>query len=381
MNIAIIGYGVVGGGVYSLLKDGALGLHVKRVLDIRHIESLGNLLTDNIGDILFDPSIDCVVEAMGGTHPALSYVTAALRAGKHVVTSNKELLSQALAPLIEGAATHKVELRFGASVGGGVPWLHNLMRQRRADTILSVSGVVNGTTNYILDAMENGLDFDSALLEAQRMGYAEANASADLDGMDAQRKCAISASLAFDTIVETEDIPTLGIAAIRKADIETFAQRGLTCKLNMFAARTENGVCAYVEPTLLSRDVLAAHTPTNHNCITLCSEHSGVLSFFGQGAGRFATAETVVQDLLDIAERNALGRRTLRVLPIDNETEIHPYYIRTARPDLLQEVRDSEWNGAVVTAPLSVPALHRLLKQVRERDPDAFVAGLPARVE
>ncbi len=376
MNIAIIGYGVVGGGVHALLQDGKLGIHVKRVLDLRKISSLGKMLTDNIGDIIYDPQIDCVVEAMGGVHPAMSYVAAALRAGKHVVTSNKELMSQALAPMIEGAAMHGTHLRFGASVGGGVPWLHNLLRQKRGEKILSVFGVVNGTTNYILDAMAHGLDFDSALLEAQRMGYAEVDASADLDGLDAQRKCAISAALAFDTIVETGDIPTLGIASIRKMDIDTFAAKGLTCKLQMHAARVEGGISAYVEPTLLGPDALAAHTPTNHNCISLCGEHSGLLSFFGQGAGRFPTAETIVQDLIDIQSSASNKSRGIEPMAVCNDQEVHPYYIRTARVDLVQEVFAEDWNGAVLTQPLSVPALHALVKQVRERDPDAFFAGV-----
>ncbi|MDR0928541.1 MAG: homoserine dehydrogenase, partial [Oscillospiraceae bacterium] len=235
MNIAIIGYGVVGGGVHALLADGRLGIHVKRVLDIRPLPELGALLTDNIADILFNPEIDCVVETMGGMHPALSYATMALRSGKHLVTSNKELISNALMPLLEGAALHNAQLRFGASVGGGVPWLHNLLRQKRGDTLLSIEGVVNGTTNYILDAMTHGMTFEAALAEAQRLGYAEADASADLNGIDAQRKCAISAALAFDTIVEPGDVPTLGIAGVQKADMARFAAKGLTCKLLMYA--------------------------------------------------------------------------------------------------------------------------------------------------
>ncbi len=376
MNIAILGYGVVGGGVHALLKDGKLGIQVKKVLDLRRIPDIGKLWTDNIGDILYDPNIDCVVEAIGGAHPALGYVAAALRAGKHVVTSNKEMLSQALAPLCEGAAEHGVQIRFGASVGGGVPWIANLIRQKRGEKILSVNGIVNGTTNYILDAMAHGLDFDAALLEAQKLGYCEVNASADLDGIDAQRKCAISASIAFDTIVETADIPTLGIATIRKADIDAFAARGLTCKLHMFAMRTDTGVCAFVEPTLLGPDALAAHTPTNHNCITLCGEQSGVQAYFGQGAGRFPTAETVVQDLLDIIAGNPQKAASFLPLPIENDKEKHAYYIRTARKDLVSHVRAEEWDGATLTPPMTVPELHELARAVREYDPDAFFAGL-----
>lgn len=377
MNVAIIGFGTVGGGVHALLKDGRTGIRVTRVLDIRPIPGLEDLYTDNIADILGDPKIDCILEAIGGVHPALSYVTAALRAGKHVVTSNKELISHALVPLLEGAATHNAQIRFSASVGGGIPWLHNLLRQKRGDRLLSISGVVNGTTNYILDAMEHGMDLDTALMDARRMGYAEVNATADLDGTDAQRKCAISASLAFDTIVEAGDIPTLGIAAIRRLDIDAFTAKGLSCKLQMYAGRTQKGICAYVEPSLLGPDILAAHTPTNYNCITLCGENSGALTFFGQGAGRFPTAENIVQDMLDIRARLTIASPGVLPAVIENEQEKHPYYIRTARKDLLVGLPGKNWNGAVLTEPMTVVDLHALAGSIREHDPDAFFAGLP----
>ncbi|MCL1963565.1 MAG: homoserine dehydrogenase [Firmicutes bacterium] len=378
MNIAIIGYGVVGGGVYALLRDGALGIYVRRVMDLLPIAGLEDgLFTDNIADIISDPAIDCVVEAVGGLHPALSHVTAALRAGKHVVTSNKELISHALAPLKEGAAMHRAQLRFSASVGGGVPWLHNLLRQKRGDTLLSVHGIVNGTTNYILDAMGNGMDLSAALKDAQRMGYSEADASADLDGLDTKRKCAISAALAFDAIVEADSVPTLGISAVRKIDIDTFAQHGLTCKLMMYAERGDASLCAYVEPSLLARDTLAAHTPAHYNCITLCGVQSGALSFFGQGAGRHPTAENIVQDLLDIATHATYKDPFLKPVPVDNDMERHPYYIRTSRKELLSGIDGEDWNGALLTKPMAVTALHALAKAIREKDPDAFFAGVP----
>ncbi len=377
MNVAIIGYGVVGSGVHAILKDGKLGIFVKRVLDLRPIDGLEGILTDNIGDILGDPSIDCVVEAIGGMHPALSYVISALRAGKHAVTSNKELISHALAPLLEGAGLHSVQLRFSASVGGGVPWLHNLTRHKRGDTILSVQGIANGTTNYVLDAMAHGADFDVALREAQRLGYAEQDASADLDGIDLQRKCAISASLAFDAVVEPQGILTLGIGSVRKSDMDACRERGLTIKAMMFAERAGDGVAAYVEPTLLGPDALCAHTPTNHNCISLCAEHAGHLSFFGQGAGRYPTAENVVQDLLDIKSGLAFGAKSVVPMAIRNDLEKHPYYVRTSEEGLLQGRIAERWGEAVVTEMVSVAEMHEIARQIKEKDPTAFFAGLP----
>lgn len=376
MNIAILGYGVVGGGVHALLKDGALGIHVKRILDIRPLPELEGLLTDNIADILSDPDIDCVVETIGGMHPALSFVTAALRAGKSVATSNKELISHALAPLAEGAAMHNVQIRFSASVGGGVPWIDNVARQKRSDTLLAVSGIVNGTTNYILDAMEHGASFEDALGEAQAKGYAEANPSADLDGIDVQRKCAISASLAFDTILEPMHIPTLGISAIRKGDIDTFAAHGLTCKLMMHASRVSGGISAYVEPTLLTADALAAHTPTNHNCISLVGEHAGHLAFFGQGAGRYPTAQNILQDLLDIAANTVYRARGIQPATIENQHVQHAYYVRTTQPGPLAAYKAEAWGDGILTRPMGVSDMHTLARDLLAADPDTFIAGI-----
>lgn len=377
MNIAILGFGTVGGGVYTLLRDGKLGIHVRRVLDIRPIAELEGLLTDNIADIVADPNIDCVVETIGGMHPALSYVTMALRAGKSVVTSNKELISQAIAPLAEGAALHNAQIRFGASVGGGVPWIDNLSMQKRIDTILSVHGIVNGTTNFILDAMHGGAYFEKALDDARELGYAEADASADIDGLDAQRKCAISAAVAFDIIIEPEDIPVAGIATIRNSDIEAFAAKGLTCKSVMFAARTEGGVCAYIEPTLYSRNRLEANTPTNHNLISLHGRNGGHLAFYGEGAGRFPTAVNILRDLQDLAGGGQWLGRSVQPAVVRNEAAAHPYYLRTVSTHAqIAAVTEAAWGEGVLTRRMSVSEMHTLAMELRDEDPYTFIAGV-----
>lgn len=377
MNIAILGYGIVGGGVHAILRDGRLGIHVKRVLDIRPVDLPDGLLTDNIGDIIADPAIDCVVETIGGIYPALGYVTAALRAGKHVVTSNKELISRSLAPMLIGAHAHQAQIRFSASVGGGIPWIHNLLRQKRGDKILSIQGIVNGTTNFILDAMPRGSSLEDALALARALGYAEADASDDLNGKDAQRKCAISAALAFDALIETADIPTLGVANVSSRDIEAFSKIELACRLMMFAERADGGVCAYVEPTLLSKDSLEAHTPSNFNCVTLCAERTGRLSFVGQGAGSYPTAENMVQDLLDISLReNSLDVRAGEAVPVVNGRESHAYYVRTACPQMLPGTPEPLCDG-FITGPMAVSAMHALAAEILSKDAGAFFAGIP----
>lgn len=379
VKIAIIGCGVVGGGVLKLIEGLQCGITVKRVLDRAPLPSIEDMYTDNIADIINDGEIDAVVECIGGIHPALSFVQASLCAGKHVVTSNKEMVSHAYANLLATAAEHNVQMRFSASVGGGVPWLHNLQRIKRGDRILSLSGIANGTTNYILDAMARGETFEAALAAAQQLGYAEADPTADLMGLDVQRKCAISASVAFDAAIPPDRIPVLGIAGITQRDVAFFASRGLTCKLLMHADRADAGIVAYVEPTLLSQDSLEAHTPTNHNLISLCAQMSGALSFFGQGAGRFPTAQNMVQDLLDIHTRNYTRIHKLAPLSVCCDAELHPYYIRTSQENAVpQDAIDQRVEGDVfITKAITVERAHALAAALYAIDAAAFVAGIP----
>lgn len=379
MNIAILGYGIVGGGVHAILRDGSLGINIKRVLDIRPVGGLSkDVLTDNIGDIIADPQIDCVVETIGGIHPALGYITAALRAGKHVVSSNKELMSRSLAPILLGARAHQAQIRFSPSVGGGIPWLHNLIRQKRGDQILSIQGIINGTTNYVLDAMFHGSSLAEALASARILGYAEVDVSADLSGIDTQRKCAISAALAFDAPIEPDAIPTLGISTIQHDDVEAFRAKGLTCKLMMYAERADQSICTYVEPSLLGPESIESHTPSNYNCVTLCAEHAGRLSFIGQGAGRFPAAESVVQDLLDISlQEGSLNTGLEKEAMIENSREIHAYYVRTTAPSSLENSIADRLGAGYITHPMPVPSMHALAKEILQKDHSAFFAGIP----
>ncbi|MEG1017787.1 MAG: homoserine dehydrogenase, partial [Oscillospiraceae bacterium] len=202
MNIGIMGFGNVGRGAYNVISDKKTGLCVKRILDIGALPGYESLLTTKPADIFEDGEIDAVVESIGGIEPARSYVLAALRAKKHVVTANKQLISACGEELEAAAQENKVELRYSASVGGGIPWLFSLSRAARTDEIIEVGGIVNGTTNFILDAMtKQGADFDDTLKEAQRLGFAESDPSADIDALDSHRKCVISARCAFNAAV------------------------------------------------------------------------------------------------------------------------------------------------------------------------------------
>ena len=356
MKIGLLGFGVVGRGVYDILSD-----------------------REDVSVVLNDPEIDTVVEVMGGLHPAFEYVSGALKAGKNVVTSNKHLLCHYYKELNALAAENGVVLRGTAAVGGGIPWLTNLEKAARANAISKVSGIMNGTTNYIMDAMhKSDVDFADVLKKAQELGYAEADPSADIDGWDIQRKLIISAGVAFGVCLHEDDVPVFGIRNVSAADIKRFQARCRTCKLIASAEKLLDSVAAYVEPTLLTSDALEAAVPANFNLISLEGEHCGKQSFFGQGAGRYPTAYNVVQDLLDI-QSGVQGFYTDKFADAstNNAGALHRYYVRTnAKLPALDAVVEENWDGAVVTLPVSVAQMHELAKSMLAEDDKSFFAAL-----
>ena len=226
MKIGLLGYGVVGKGVVDIVDAHCPDLEVKYVLVRRPREELGDKAVTDFNVMLNDPEVDIIVEAMGGLSPAYEYVHAALEAGKNVVSSNKQLISYYYDELANLAMEKKVALRCTAAVGGGIPWLTAIERGRRGNRIIGISGIMNGTTNYILDAMyTNGSDFDAVLKKAQELGYAEADPSSDIDGLDIQRKCVISSNVAFGVSIPEEQVPVFGIRNIKACDIDA-AKRG-----------------------------------------------------------------------------------------------------------------------------------------------------------
>ncbi|MBQ8174391.1 MAG: homoserine dehydrogenase [Clostridia bacterium] len=382
MKVAILGIGTVGSGAYDIIRESDCGLTVARVLDRYVPEGLEGLVTTNYDEILGDPEIKIVAEAIGGLHPAYEFVTAALRAGKHVVSANKHLICHYYRELHELARENGVKLRFTPSAGGGIPWLFNLRRARRCDEIESLRGIMNGTTNYILDSMQNlGSDFAEVLAVAQSLGYAEADPSADIDGWDVRRKCAISASIAYDTVLGEDDVPTFGIRTVTAADIAYFKSMGLCCKLLAFAKKNGNEVTAYVEPTLLPADATEASVGSNFNCISLWGKYVGRLSFIGQGAGKYPTGHALVEDMLDIRDDVAMKKQTAGGdITVNADRFPHRYYIRTTAKiaDGLVERRDGD---VVITRPLSPAAMHKAAAAAADIDPLLFIAGLEDSVE
>ncbi len=379
MKMAILGFGVVGSGAYEVLKNA--GYEVKKVLDIRPHAELGDVLTSNFDDILKDPEIGVVAEAIGGLSVSYDLVTKALKAGKHVVSSNKHLICHYYKELHELALQNGVTLRFTSSAGGGIPWLCNLKRAARLDNITKVMGIMNGTTNFILDAMiHDGKKFADALAEAQKLGYAEANPAADIDGNDVARKTALSANIAFNTAVSEEEILTFSLRNFRKSDLDYLAEvYGKTIRYLGYATKTDGKISLFVEPTILAPDALEANVRKNNNLISLFGDVVGRLSFYGQGAGKYPTGIALAQDMIDIAGGDTALSYAPAALPVDNGAYARRYFIRTTA-DMPFDFYESEdvQDGVryIMTKPVSVSAMHHAADLVLEQDADAFFAGM-----
>lgn len=310
---AIMGHGTVGSGVAEILieqnkrisesiKD---EIEVKYILDLREFNGLyySDKFTKDFNVILNDDSIKIVVEVMGGVDPAYQYVKSCLEAGKNVVTSNKELVAEKGAQLIKIANEKNVSFLFEASVGGGIPLLHPILQCLKANEITKITGILNGTTNYILDKMiVDNMDFDTALRLAQEKGFAERNPAADIEGFDACRKIAILATVAFGKHVYPEQVATQGITDVTLDDIEY--ANGFNCSVKLIG-KTEKlsggKICASVAPTLVGKENMLSNVNGVYNAVTVIGDAVGDVMFCGKGAGKMPTASAVVADVIECA--------------------------------------------------------------------------------
>jgi len=367
MKIGLLGFGVVGRGVYEITQARE-DMQVTKVLCLEDISLPDAEAVKDFSEILNDPTIDTVVEAMGGLHPAYEFVRAALEAGKNVVSSNKALVCSFYDQLLPLAESKGLKFRSTAAVGGGIGWLSEIERARRVQKLNQVGGIMNGTCNYILDNMTRlGLNYADVLKQAQALGYAEADPSTDVDGIDTWHKVILSANIAFGVSLNHESVPVAGIRNISAQDVENFKALGLVCKLIATAKQTENGYSAYVQPTLVKAGEPEAAVPMNYNLITFQGDTSGRMSFFGQGAGRYPTAYNVVQDLVDVLENKGFYAPYGGAVSAVNEEALR-WYVRGSWDGEIAE----SWNGAVLTKPVAVSEMHHWLKE----NPEAFAAAV-----
>ena len=321
VNVAILGFGTVGSGVADVLTrnsavidqrvDGLVRL--KYILDVRDFPDspYKDLFVKDFSVIENDPEVDVVVETIGGAKVALDFTQRALKAGKSVVSSNKELVATHGYDLLQLAKEHQVSYLFEASVGGGIPILRPLTACLAANELDQITGILNGTTNYILTRMiKAGLSFDQALKEAQANGYAEQDPTADVDGHDACRKICILAALAFGQHVYPDQVPTQGIRGVTLADVAYADSCGYKIKLLGRAIREPEGkVCAFVAPHLVSCENPLAGVEDVFNAIAVTGNAVGDVMFYGRGAGKLPTASAVVADVIDAAKHRDEKKR------------------------------------------------------------------------
>ncbi len=395
IHAALLGAGTVGGGVYRLLerREGEMVNKLGAALEIKTIlvrdakkPRAGippEKLTERFEDILSDPEIDIVIELMGGIDPAKRYVEEALAAGKHVVTANKDLLAEHGFELAETAAARGLDLRFEASVAGGIPILTPLMTCLEGNDITEVMGIVNGTTNFILTRMTNeGTDFADALREAQALGFAEADPTADVEGLDAARKVAILASLAFHSHVTFSDVPTVGITKITAKDIGYAREMGYVIKLIGIARSTNGEIEVGVSPMMIPKRHPLASVNDSFNAVFVHGDALDDAMFQGRGAGAFPTASAVVGDLIAVS-RDILagcnGRVRLnpyRGLPLQSRgNAAHRFYLRLRvedRPGILASVAGVLGNNDV--------GISQVIQKQRTED-DAEIVVITDRVQ
>lgn len=354
IGVGLIGFGTVGAGVVRILLQNAsliqrrvgVPLELVRVADLdvtrdRGVKLSPGILTTDARDVLDDPAIDVVLELIGGYGVAKQVILDAMARGKHVVTANKALLAVHGEEIFEAAARHHVDLGFEASVGGGIPVIRALTEGMAANTVLSIYGIINGTSNYILSRMTSqGHGFQEVLAESQRAGYAEADPTFDVEGIDSAHKLSIMVSLAYGTPVNVKEVYTEGISHLAPLDITYAKEFGYTIKLLGIAKFSDGEVEARVHPTMIPSSSPIAQVDGVYNAIQLVGDAVADIVLYGQGAGAMPTGSAVVSDVIAIARNLLTGstgrvppasfqqdqRRPLRIRPMEEITSL--YYMR-----------------------------------------------------
>lgn len=363
VKIGLVGTGTVGGGCLDILSNHkqdflrhfGIDLELTRVCsrDPQAAASRGlqDIFTTDYHDVINDPEIDIVVELIGGTGVAKSVIVEALQAGKHVVTANKAIMATSGEEIMDLAEEKGLEIAFEASVGGGIPIIDPLKHSLIANRIDSIMGIVNGTTNYMLTRMdEDSLDYDAALKEAQELGFAEADPTADVDGLDAAAKIAILASIAFNSRVTMDQVYAEGIRRISPVDLANAHDSGYVVKLVAHARRGESGVDVRVHPTMIPEDHQLATVNGVFNAIFVEGDAVGQTMFFGEGAGAGPAASAVMGDVLEVARHVQMGIKPIvgctctDELPIiamdDLETKYYVRFMVADRPGVLAACAD-----------------------------------------
>ena len=354
MKLGLFGYGTIGRGVYTLvenLKD-KYSLEMKKVFDLPNKkEILGDKLVTDMNEIIFDDEIETVIEALGGHDLPYAVISGALKKGKNVITSNKEVVSAHLEEFIKTAHDNNCSFLFEASVGGGIPIIRSLIDNTKINEVNDIFGILNGTTNYILTKMsDENLSFEDALALAKKNGFAEANPTADLEGLDGVRKINILSSLAFQGNISNEDIYHYGITGVNKAILDDIKERGYVLKFVASSHKDGNDVTIRVEPTMVPFGHPLSAVKNEFNSIMFTGSTNDALSFYGKGAGSIPTASAIIADLvarvegrgyIEYSNKNKLNVNT-------NKVNSGNYYIvhRTDEAEIVSDVSNESLQAA-----------------------------------
>ena len=393
INIAVLGYGTVGSGVVEVIrtnqelinKRAGQDINIKYVLDLRDFpgDPVESILVHDYDVILKDEDVKVVVEVMGGVNPAYNFVKSALLAGKSVCTSNKELVAKHGAELLEIAKNNNINFFFEASVGGGIPIIRPLIQSITADDIMEISGILNGTTNFILTKMDKeGSGFDDVLKEAQDLGYAERNPAADVEGFDACRKIAILSSLACGAQVDFEDIYTEGITKITDVDFRYAKKLDVSIKLIGSSKKVDGGYCAMVAPKMLSNEHPLAGVNGVMNAIFVKGNVLGDVMFYGAGAGKLPTASAVVSDVVEAVKYIDSNVVTIwdtnKATLVKAEEVASRFFVRISgdASERLAEVTKAFGKGEVVTVDGVTGEFAYVTEAITEKEYATAAAGL-----
>ncbi len=356
-NIAILGFGVVGGGITRVIEQNCSAIRracgddifVKYILDLREFPDspYGDRVVHDISIIADDPEVSVVCETMGGVEPAFTFSMQMIKAGKSVITSNKELVAKRGAELLSAARDAGVHYLFEASVGGGIPEIRGMRTSLAGDTVSKIEGIVNGTTNFILTEMKNGgSPFSEALSEAQRLGYAEKDPTADVDGYDAQRKIMILTAVATDKLVSEDDVYRETVSAVTPADMDAARRLGGTVKLIAASRIKECGASLFVCPFIVPSGCPLSFVDGVYNAIRITSPVTEDVMFYGRGAGRMPTAGAVVSDAVSVLsglaqkEKPCLWEKAPEGYAVPFEENSFSYYVRI-KTDKAADAKDA----------------------------------------
>lgn len=354
ISIGLLGLGTVGSGVVKLVQNHqeqlvhqlgcSLTIHKVLVRDIekeREVDIRREILTTDYREVVLNPEIDIIVEVMGGIEDTKKYILEAFQAKKHVVTANKDLIALYGSELQDAATANGCDLYYEASVAGGIPIIRGLADGLASDKIEKLMGIVNGTTNYILTKMDKeGLSYETALQNAQKLGYAEADPTADVEGLDAARKMAILSRLAFSMNIDLEDVEVTGISKVTKEDLKYGDMLGYTMKLIGYAHQVDGKAEVSVQPTFLSKNHPLSSVNDEYNAVYVYGEAVGETMFYGPGAGSLPTATSVVSDIVAVVKNMRLGVNGKNTLLPQYEKNLKKADERLAKYFIRLHVRD-----------------------------------------